>query len=179
MDKSWIKLPRSSREYIRGVMVFVKFTLEHSKRKLAIVCPCKKCLLGKSWSSEVVFAHLMSDAGIIEGYIKWIMHGESLVPPADNEAISEAPRMVQVDIIPLHGGSSAIQDMLNDVFAMHDVFVEASGSQVRVEVEAESVDAEIENSNRGANKLEEFLKDADTSLHENTKHGKLGAIMRL
>jgi hypothetical protein len=50
---------------------------------------------------------------------------------------------------------------------------------VRVEVEAESVDAEIENSNRGANKLEEFLKDADTSLHENTKHGKLGAIMRL
>jgi hypothetical protein len=136
--------------------VFVKFAREHWKRKLVIVCPCKKCLLGKSWSSEVVFAHLMSSACIIEGYIKWIMHGELLVPPADNEAISEALRMVQMDSIPLHGGSSAIQDMLNDVFAMHDVCVEAGGSQVRVEVEAESVDAEIEYSNRGANKLEEF-----------------------
>jgi hypothetical protein len=121
-------------------MVFVKFAREHWKRKLVIVCPCKKCLLGKSWSSEVVFAHLMSSACIIEGYIKWIMHGELLVPPADNEAISEALRMVQMDSIPLHGGSSAIQDMLNDVFAMHDVCVEA----------------EIEYSNRGANKLEEF-----------------------
>jgi hypothetical protein len=28
------------------------------------------------------------------------MHGESLVPSVDNEAIYEAPRMVQVDSIP-------------------------------------------------------------------------------
>jgi len=99
-----MKLSRSSREYIRGVMAFVKFAHEHSKRKLIIMCPCKKCLLGKSWSSEVVFAHLTSGAGIIEGYTKWIMHGELLVPLVDNEAIYEAPRTVQVDSIPLHGG---------------------------------------------------------------------------
>jgi len=40
-----------------------------------------------------------------------------------------------------------MQDMLNDVFAMHDVCVEAGGSQVGVEAEAEakaeSVDAEL------------------------------------
>jgi hypothetical protein len=77
------------------------------------------------------------------------MHGESLVPPVDNEAISEVLRMVQVDSILLHGGSNGIQDMFNDVFAMHDVCVEARGSQVGVEAEAESVDAEIEDSNRG------------------------------
>jgi hypothetical protein len=48
-----------------------------------------------------------------------------------------------------------MQDMLNDVFAMHDVCVEAGRSQVEVEVEDESVDAEIEDSNKGANKLED------------------------
>jgi len=69
MDKSWMKLPQSSREYIRGVMAFVKFTREHENKKWVIVCPCKKCLLGKSWSSEVVFAHLTLGARIIEGYI--------------------------------------------------------------------------------------------------------------
>jgi len=104
MDKSWIKLPRSSREYIRGVIAFVKFAREHSNRKWVIVCPCKKCMLGKSWSSEVVFANLTSGAGIIEGYTEWIIHGESLVPSVDNETTYEAPKTVQVDSIPLHGG---------------------------------------------------------------------------
>jgi hypothetical protein len=50
--------------------VFVKFAREHSKRKWVIVCLCKKCLLGKSWFSEVVFAHLTLGVGIIEGYIE-------------------------------------------------------------------------------------------------------------
>jgi hypothetical protein len=160
-------------------MAFVKFAREHSKRKGVIVCPCKKCLLGKSWSSEVVFSHLTSGAGIIEGYTEWIMHGESLVPSVDNKTTYEAPRTVQVDSIPLHKVSSGMQDMLNDVFAVHDVCVEADGSQVEAEAEAEakaeaeSVDAEIDDSNRGANKIEELLKDADTPLHENTKHSKL------
>jgi hypothetical protein len=174
-----MKLPRSSREYIRGVMAFVKFAREHENVKGVIVCPCKKCLLGKSWSSEVVFAHLMSGARIIEGYTEWIMYEELLVPPIDNKTIYEAPRTLQVDSIPLHEGSNGMQDMLNDVFAMHNVCVEAGGSQGGVEAKAESVDVEIEDSNRGANKLEELLKDADTPLHGNTKHSKLGAIMRL
>jgi len=131
--------------------------------------------LGKTWSNEVVFAYLTLGARIIEGYTEWIMHGEPLVPPADNKAIFEAPNMVRVDSIPLHDGSNGMQDMLNDVFAMHDVCVEAGGSQVGVEAEAEaeSVEAEIEDFNKGANKLEDLLKDADTPLHENTEHSKL------
>jgi hypothetical protein len=92
------------------------------------------------------------------------MHGESLVPPVHNETIHEAPRTLQVDSIPLYGGSSGMQDMLTDVFTMHDVCVEVGGSQVGVDTEAESesVDVEIEDSNRVPNKLEELLKDADT-----------------
>jgi hypothetical protein len=74
-----------------------------------------------------------------------------------------------------------MQDMLNDVFVMHNVCVEAGGSQVGVEAEAEaeSVDAEIEDSNKGANKVDDLLKDANTPLHEYTKHSKLRAIVRL
>jgi len=178
-----MKLQRSSREYIRGVMALVKFSREHESRKWVIVCPYKKCFLGKSWSCEVVFAHLTSGAGIIEGYTEWIMHEESLVPPVHNETIHEAPRTLQVDSIPLHEGSSGMQDMLTDIFVMHDVCVEVGESQVGVEAEAEaeakSVDVEIEDSNRVPNKLEELLKDADTPLHGNTKHNKLGAIVRL
>ena len=70
---------KSSREYIRGVMAFVKFASENSRRNGLIVCPCKKCCLGKTWSKEVVFTHLTSGAGIIEGYTEWIMHGESIL----------------------------------------------------------------------------------------------------
>jgi len=50
---------------------------------------------------------------------------------------------------------------------------------VNAEAEFESVDVEIDDSNRVPNKLEELLKDADTLLHGNTKHSKLGAIVRL
>lgn len=90
------------------------------------------------------------------------MHGELLVPPTDNKAIFEASNTVRVDSIPLHDGSNGMQDMFNEVFAMHDVCVEAGGSQVGVEAEAEaeaeSVEAEIEDSNKEANKLDDLLK---------------------
>ncbi|GLT72541.1 hypothetical protein SLA2020_444670 [Shorea laevis] len=98
-------------------------------------CVPLRVFLGQNWSNEVVFTHLTSGAGIIEGYTEWIMHGEPIVAPADREAISEAPSTGSVNSIPLHGGSSGMQDMLNDVFAMHDVCVEAGGSQVGVEAE--------------------------------------------
>jgi hypothetical protein len=162
-----MRKPRSSREYIRGVMAFVKFASQHSRKKGHIVCPCKSCSLGKTLPNEVVFTHLTSGAGIIQGYTEWIMHGEPVV----------APSTVHVDSIPLHGRSSGMQEMLNDVFVRNDVCVEAGGSQVGVE--AEAVEDGIEDSNKGANKLEDLLKDADTPLHENTKHSKLGAIVRL
>jgi hypothetical protein len=55
------------------------------------------------------------------------MHGEPLVSPAACEAISEAPSTVRVDSIPLHGGSGGMQDLLNDVFVMHNVCVETGG----------------------------------------------------
>jgi hypothetical protein len=143
--------------------------------------PCKKCSLGKTWSKEVVFTHLTSGVGIIEGYTEWIMHGKSIVSPVDREAISEALSTVPINSIPLHGGSSGMQDILNDVFAMHDDCVGAGGSQVGVEAkpESESVDNKIEDFNKEAQKLEDLLKDADMPLHENTKHSKLGAIVRL
>jgi hypothetical protein len=95
----------------------------------------------------------------------------------DREATYERPNTAQVDSMPVQGGSSGMKDMLNDVFAMHNVRVEEGGSQKGVD--AETVEAEMEDSNVGAKKLYDLLQDADTPLHENTKHSKLGAIVRL
>jgi hypothetical protein len=86
------------------------------REKGSLCAPVRSVSLGKTWPSEIVFAHLMSGAEIIKGYILWIFHGEPLIPPVDNEAISEAPKTVRVDSILLHSGSSGMQDMLNDVF---------------------------------------------------------------
>jgi hypothetical protein len=60
---------------------------------------------------------------------------------------------------------------------MHDVRVNAGGSQMGVE--ADDVEEHLENSDEGAMKLYDLLNDADKSLDENTKHNKLGAIGRL
>jgi hypothetical protein len=50
---------------------------------------------------------------------------------------------------------------------------------VEAEAEAESMDAEIEDSNKGANKVNDLLKDANTPLHEYAKHSKLGASVSI
>jgi hypothetical protein len=48
-----------------------------------------------------------------------------------------------------------------------------------VGVEAKVVEDDIEDSDVGARKFYDLLKDANKSLHENTKHSKFGAIVRM
>ena len=88
------------------------------------------------------------------------MHGETPNTSVDREATYERPNTAQVDSMPVQGGSSGMKDMLNDVFAMHNVRVEEGGSQKGVD--AETVEAEMEDSNVGAKKLYDLLQDADT-----------------
>jgi hypothetical protein len=124
-----------------------------------------------------VYNQLTSGAGILEAYTEWIMYREPIIASVDWEATSEGPNTAHVDSMPVQGRSSGMQHMLNDVFAMHNVQVKEGGSQVGVD--AEAVDAEMEDSNEGARKLYDLSQDADTPLHENTKYSKLGAIVRL
>jgi hypothetical protein len=73
-----MKMWRGSIEYMDGALAFVKFASENSTTKGYIVCPCKKCLLGRTLPLDVVYDHLTSGKGILEGYTEWIMHGETL-----------------------------------------------------------------------------------------------------
>jgi len=51
-----------------GVKEFMIFSAANSKTKGFIVCPCKKCCLGVTLWEDIVYDHLTSGAGILEGY---------------------------------------------------------------------------------------------------------------
>jgi hypothetical protein len=63
-----------------GVEEFMIFSATNSKTKGFIMCPCKKCCLGVTLREDVVFDHLTSRVGILEGYTEWVMHGEQINP---------------------------------------------------------------------------------------------------
>lgn len=43
MDKSWMKLPRASATYIRGVYGFLNYAFSNGSQGNKVLCPCKKC----------------------------------------------------------------------------------------------------------------------------------------
>lgn len=63
----------------------------------------------------------MSSARILEGYTEYIMYGKTISTSVNREPISKGSNTALVDRMPIHDGSSRMQDMLNDVFSMHDV----------------------------------------------------------
>jgi hypothetical protein len=177
MDKSWMRMKRASIEYMDGVKSFWRFAVANSRTPGFIVCPCKKCCLRKTLPQEVVYDHLLAGAGILEGYEDWVMHGESINTPVNVEPVHDASTVAPVQGCSIHEGSSEMHAMLHDIFTMQDVRVEEGGSEVGVE--AETVQEDLEDSDDGAQKFYDLLKDADKPLHEKTKHSKLGAIVRL
>jgi hypothetical protein len=67
--------------------------------------------------------------------------------------------------------------MLRDVFGMHDIRKDNSEPQVVVEGDEEIVVKEADEVDAG--KYHELLKEAETSLHDRTKHNKLSATVHL
>ncbi|XP_027774397.1 uncharacterized protein LOC107024437 isoform X1 [Solanum pennellii] len=76
-DKSWMSFRRSTNEYISGVNNFLYTTFELASRGYYILCPCKKCANCKWHQQNVVQEHLVV-FGFVQGYTKWIFHGESI-----------------------------------------------------------------------------------------------------
>ena len=76
MDKSWIKKPRFSSEYVQGVTEFLKFAFDNACRDNMILCPCLSCV-NLCWRPlEVVQEHLICN-GFLSGYTNWVCHGET------------------------------------------------------------------------------------------------------
>jgi hypothetical protein len=120
MDKSWMRKWRGSKEYMDGVKEFMIFSAANSKTKGFIVCPCKKCCLGMTLREDVVYDHLTSGAGILEGYTEWIIHRKQINPSVNRDPIVKESTGSPIDRMPTHDKSSGMQAMLRDVFAMHN-----------------------------------------------------------
>nr|CAD1824779.1 unnamed protein product [Ananas comosus var. bracteatus] len=75
MDKTWILKPRSSADYQQGLDQFLKFAFDNASKESMILCPCRKCTNCFWKEEEVVYEHLLCD-GFMQGYTRWIFHGE-------------------------------------------------------------------------------------------------------
>nr|XP_016489729.1 PREDICTED: uncharacterized protein LOC107809581 [Nicotiana tabacum] len=73
--KSWMNLLRWTDEYIRGVNDFLDKAFERAAQRNEILCPCKKCMNRYWYYRNVVEDHLVVH-GFVDGYIKWVFHGE-------------------------------------------------------------------------------------------------------
>ena len=58
-ENTWIKLPKFSDGYIRGVKAFIKNAVSRFAVGDEITCPCKKCKNDKWYRQHVVYDHLI------------------------------------------------------------------------------------------------------------------------
>ncbi|KAL4396184.1 hypothetical protein HN51_000708 [Arachis hypogaea] len=97
-------LPRFENEYIVGVNNFLEFAFVIGKPVgKEIQCPCAKC--GNTYwrEREDVHEHLIC-YGFVEGYKRWINHGESVIPTVVNSDMDD------------RGGVDDIDGLLRDAF---------------------------------------------------------------
>ena len=77
MDKSWMMITYwlKSKEYLKGVQLFIEFATKNLGLEDEIHCPCVDCLNGTKFSRHVVRLHLIR-RGIACSYRTWVHHGE-------------------------------------------------------------------------------------------------------
>ena len=77
MDKSWMKKPRHSKEYVQGINHFLKFASKVKTMDGMISCPCENCVNSTMLAVNTVRDHLVS-FGFCNDYECWFFHGEPL-----------------------------------------------------------------------------------------------------
>ena len=164
MDKSWMKKPRGSMEYIEGVLQFVEFASKHASDG-KIFCPCTKCVNLSLVPPGAGHGHLWSK-GMLQSYTHWKWHGESAATPTATEC-----------------GSSHVQDsleqygdfrgMLHDLCPMHEMPPEPMDK-------GETMQQPVQGPNDGAQKFYKMIDDVDKPLYVGcTKFSIFSAIVVL
>ncbi|XP_070009948.1 uncharacterized protein [Nicotiana sylvestris] len=75
-SKKWIDLPRYSKEYVEGVQSLLNFAYSYGDPQgKEIQCPCTICCNIPWTQRNVVYDHLIC-YGFVQGYTRWINHGE-------------------------------------------------------------------------------------------------------
>jgi hypothetical protein len=98
MDKEWMKFPRESPEYMKGIFFFINFAYTKGKPEgLEIPCPCAQCHNASWKTGPVVFDHLVGN-GFEKGYDVWDRHGEGSSPmDLDNDMDYEDDEIDNID----------------------------------------------------------------------------------
>ena len=74
-----MSLPRHSKEFSAGVKSFLDFAYSiGNPQGEEIQCPCAKCCNINWYRRHVIYDHLIC-YGFVEGYTRWVNHGESVV----------------------------------------------------------------------------------------------------
>lgn len=79
MDRSWMYIKRTSRQYLEGVDGFLAVAIENQKKTgLMIRCPCVDCKNSRCPSRISIIKDHLIRRGFMLGYTTWTYHGEVL-----------------------------------------------------------------------------------------------------
>ena len=196
MDRGSMSQPRASAAYKDGVEQFLSFAFHDVPAGDRILCPCVNCRNKGMQSYDGVKTHLRCD-GILQGYTKWVCHGEDYSEPSfafahvsdnsGNFSIPGIPRNVVGE--GKHGRMDDMPGLLSDVFAManscESLSSTSDGELYGVEfenmvpnsVEDENADAQTR---KKPNTYASFLGDANTKLYPGCKaFSKLSFLITL
>ncbi|CAN1318491.1 hypothetical protein LINPERPRIM_LOCUS30836 [Linum perenne] len=111
MDKSWIHMPRNTKEYVDGVEKFLDFSFAHTRPGVrTIPCPCTICRCNKRLNRDMVLEHLLRRSFSVK-YQFWNIHGEI---QRDRESLSYHTTMV----------NTALAPSTENIYHVHDGHVE-------------------------------------------------------
>ncbi|GFP88985.1 hypothetical protein PHJA_001042200 [Phtheirospermum japonicum] len=164
MDKTWMKLPRNSKGYMRGLRIFLNFAFsqENTGVEGMILCPCKTCKNAICFPREDVEEQLKC-VGFIKGYTQWIAHGET----SDfNVESSNFYATTSTNNDP--SACDNTQEMLNDAFGAQCNDFEMGDN------------ARVEEPNPKSKKFYKLVKDSQQELWPGcSKFSKLSFLARL
>lgn len=173
--------PRASAAYKDGVEQFLSFAFRDVPAGDRILCPCVNCRNKAMQSYDGVKTHLRCD-GILQGYIKWVCHGEDYSEPSFAFAhVSDNSGNLSIPGIPRnavgegsHGRLDDMPGLLSAIFAManscESLSSTSDGELDGLEFEnMEPNSVEDENADAQTRKKPDtyasFLEDANTELY--------------
>ena len=144
-----MKKRRGDREYIEGVISFVKFTSLHAHGG-KILCPCTKCVNLNLVPPRVAREHLWSK-GMLGSYTHWKFHGESAT-------VLTAPECGSSHVQDSHEQYGDFRGMLHDLCSTYEMATEPMG-------QGETAQQPAERPNDGAQKFYKMIDDVDKLLY--------------
>ncbi|XP_025661460.1 uncharacterized protein [Arachis hypogaea] len=169
MDRTWIEKPRTTKEYMDGIIGFLDFAFARATISDRICCPCPRCVFGKWHKRDTVQDHLLLKP-FPRNYVIWNRHGE--IQPVE-------PSSIEVQAPPSQ--ENPLNTLLHDVFGHHgDEGIMGLNDAVIPDGDEDIADGRLhEGSFDDGSEFNEFLKDGNEKLHEGSKCTKLEFIIKL